>query len=413
LTVGRISVLLLILVASPLRAQTPDRPEDLARWSLIPSIQALAVYEDNLLVTAGPTTKGAFGRLTPSLATRYRGPLGFFDVGYAFDSERHKRELKILDDVLARQIGTLNFESRPTERSLVSGHMRYLSTTRPEEVLEETGLVASERRTTSLVANLVTERKVSEASRASVGYTATLDDFGQATESRPGARSVLQSAFIGVRRQRSERMTIGGEYDVKLLNGEERTFRAVTDGVFWSQSAGIRLTESLAPHVSISVFAGPRFAQTVPATIVPATVVPIAWQLKPEVRSSLTYRNLDNFLSITYARSQEIGYGASGFIDTESIELRGARVVGRRLQLAGRPAFYRNSLAGQRADSYRLEGTAHYVISSWLTLDGVFSYRYQNRALALSDLEITSVGQSRKRTRAAVGMTLQRPISMK
>ena len=51
-------------------------------------------------------------------------------------------------------------------------------------------------------------------------------------------------------------------------------------------------------------------------------------------------------------------------------------------------------------------------MSPWLSLDGVFSYRYQDRALALSDLTVTSVAKSRKRTRAAFGITIQRPIRM-
>ena len=407
------AILSVLVTVAPLQAQTLFRPEELGGWSVVPAFQALGVWEDNLLVTTGPTTKGIFGRVTPSLETRYKGPLGFFNLGYSFDSERHKRQLQVLDDVLARQVGAMSFESKPTERSLISGRMRYMSTRRPEEVLDETGLVASERRTTSLVANIAIERNTSESSRAHLGYTVTDDDFGEATEVRPGARSVLQAGVAGITFQRTERTSIGAEYNGKLLSGEGRSLTLVTKGVFWSHSAGIRLTQSMTPHLSASIFAGPRLAQTVPTTITPATEIPIRWERAPEVRAALTYRNVDDLLAVTYARSQELGFGASGFIDTEALEIRAARVVARRVQIVGRPGLYRNSLAGQRARSYRLEGTAHYLITRWLSLDGVFSYRYQDRALALSDLQIVSVGKSRKRTRAAFGMTIQRPISMK
>jgi len=375
--------LVVLLTAAPLHGQSFPRPDERVGWSLVPAVQALGVYEDNLLVTAGPTTKGAFGRITPSLETRYRGQLGFFSLGYSFDGERHKRALKVLDDVLSRQVGGMSFESKPTERSSVSGRLRYLSTRRPEEVLDETGLVATERRTTSLVANLATERKTSEASRANIGYTVTVDDFGEATEARPGARSLLHAAVAGFSLQRTERNSIGVEYDGKLLSGEERTIKVVTDGLFWSHTAGIRFTQSVTPHITAAVFAGPRFAQAVPTTITPAAAIPIEWERTPEIRASFTYRNIDDLLAISYGRTQELGFGASGFVDTESLELRGARVIARRVQVLGRPGFYRNSLAGQHANSYRLEGTAHYLISNWLSLDGVFSYRYQNRALAL------------------------------
>jgi hypothetical protein len=400
----------LVLLGGPAAAQSLPRVEDLPGWSVVPQFQMLGVYEDNLLVTAGPTTKGPFARVTPSVETRYRGPLGVFNLGYSFDSERHARNLKVLDDVFARQVGVLSFESKPAERSSVSGRARYMSTRRPEEILDGTGLVASERRTTGFLAGLSAEQKTSEASHANIGYTLTVDDFGQATESRPGAQSILHSATTAFSFRKSERTTLGVEYIGKLLNGEERTFRAVTEGLFWAHSLGIRWTLAISPHVTTTVLVGPRLAQTVPAIIdVSSTTTPL-WERQPEIRASLSYRDKEAQLSIGYGRSQELGFGASGFIDTESLEVRASRVIGRRLQLSGRPGVYRNSLAGERANSYRVDATMHYLLSRWLSLDGVFGYRYQDRALALADLTVTSVGKSRKRTRAALGLTIQRPV---
>jgi hypothetical protein len=401
-------VALIVFASAPAAAQSFLRPEDLSGWSVVPVFQMLGVYEDNLLV-AGPTTQGPFARVTPSLDTRYRGPLGSFHVGYSFDSERHGRDLAILDDVFARQVGIMSFESKPAERTTISGHARYMSTRRPEEVLEDTGLVVDVRRTTGVVANIAAERKTSEASRTNIGYTLTVDDFGQATEARPGARSVLHAATAAFTLQKSERASVGVEYTGKLLNGEERTFRAVTEGLFWAHSLAVRWTLALTPHATLSLTAGPRFAQTVPAVIDTPTAATV-WDRQPEARASLTYRDKDRQLSIAYGRTQEIGFGASGFIDTESLEARASRVLGRRLEFSARPGVYRNTLAGQRANSYRLETVTHYFITTFLSVDGVFSYRYQDRALALSDLTITTVAASRKRTRAAVGLTIQRPI---
>lgn len=410
--IARLAAVMIVLAAAPAAAQSPQRLEDLPGWSILPSFQTLAVYEDNLLVTAGPATKGPFARMTPSLESRYRGPLGFFHAGYSFDSERHGPDLKVLDDVFARQVAAMSFESKPSERSFVSGRARYMSTRRPEEVLDETGLVASERRTTGFVASLATEQKTTENTRATFGYTLTVDDFGQATEVRPGARSLLNVATAGYALQKSERTSFGVEYIGKLLTGEERTFRTVTDGLFWAHSVGARWTLSITPHLTASLLAGPRLAQTLPDVIDVTATTPPVWERQPEVRASLTYRDRGEQLSIAYGRSQELGYGASGFIDTESFELRASRVVARRLQLSARPGYYRNRLAGERANSYRIDSTVHYLLSPWLSLDGVLSYRYQDRALALSDLTVTSVGKSRKRTRAALGVTIQRPIRM-
>ena len=407
----RILATLGFLTAAPAAAQ-PVRPEELPGWSIAPGFQTLAVYEDNLLVTPGVPTKGPYTRLTPSIETRYRGPLGFFTAEYSFDSEVHPARLRALDNLLARQVGAITFASKPSARSSISGLARYIATERPEELLEPTGLVASERRTKGLQANFNADHKVSETWQTRFGYALTLDDFGQATEIRPGARDILHSIGTAMAMQKSEKMTLAFEYTGKVLNGEGRTVKTVTTGLFWSNTAAIRWTDLVTPHITIEMMAGPRVSQAVPAVIDAATTTPAVWEYRPEVRASVSYRNKDQRLSIAYARSQELGYGAAGFIDTESVELKATRSLGRRLQVAGRGAVYENTLAGLHAQSYRLEATGRYMLTPWMSVDGVFSYRYQDRSLALSDLVVTSFDRSRTRNRTAVGVTIRRPIRM-
>ena len=96
------------------------------------------------------------------------------------------------------------------------------------------------------------------------------------------------------------------------------------------------------------LMAGPRVSQTVPP-VIQSTATPIAWERQPDLRASLSYKNRDQLWAIAVGRTQALGFGASGFIDTESVEVRAGRSIGRRLQLSARSGGYRNTLAGLHA----------------------------------------------------------------
>lgn len=401
-----------VLTGASAFAQSEPPPGDLPGWSITPGIQTTGLYEDNVLFTAGPTTAGTFMRVTPSMETRYRGPLGFFDAGYAFDREVHRQQT-LVSDILARQLGVLSFESRPKERTTLSGRAQYVSTLRPEDVLETTGLVASERRTISFLSSLTADHNISEATRATIGYTLMVDDYGQASGARPGARTVLHSVTSALAFQKAERTTLAVEHNAKLLVGEERTLSVVTRGLFWANSLDLRWAFSLTPHLTMVAKAGPRVAQTAPPTIDASRATPTRWQVQTDALAGLMYRRPDLRGSLEYGRSQTLGFGASGFIDTESFEVRGGWLVARRVQLTGRAAVYRNTLAGLHANSDRLEATASYLLSNWVSLDGIFSYRHQDGALALADFAVTSLTKSRTRNRFAFGVTVRPSIHIK
>ena len=80
--------------------------------------------------------------------------------------------------------------------------------------------------------------------------------------------------------------------------------------------------------------AGPRVSQTPPEEIPRAGAAPLQRKFAPEMLASLTYRHEGSRLGATYTRSQFIGFGAAGFIDTESFDVRAATVIGSRLQLS-------------------------------------------------------------------------------
>ncbi len=261
--------------------------------------------------------------------------------------------------------------------------------------------------------NFAIAHPLSPRSDFHVGYEGSIDDYGRATVFRPGARNMLHALQTGVSRRLSSRTTIGVEAGGKLLMGDEFTNTAVTHGVYWAGSVGVRWTRSLTPQLTATLMAGPRAAQTVPSVVAgTATTTPVQWELQPEVLASINYRSPTHVFSVAYARTQFLGVGASGLIDTESVELTAGLTLGRRLRLAARPGFYRNSLVGAEANSSLFETTASLQASSWVSLDATYRYRHQNRALALTDFAVTAADRPRTRNRLVVGLTIRRPIGM-
>jgi hypothetical protein len=65
-----------------------------------------------------------------------------------------------------------------------------------------------------------------------------------------------------------------------------------------------------------------------------------------------------------------------------------------------------------QAMSYRLDGTADVQISSWVTLNAIYGYRHQDRALALADFVVSAAARARTRSRLVIGMTVRRPLGM-
>jgi hypothetical protein len=408
-----ISAVVLLVALGGARAATaqPPRTEEIPGWSFVPGLQSAGIYENNLLFASSSPTDGSYLTLTPSLETRFRSPVGTFNAGYSFTGERHGPRLRSLDDTFARQLGVMSFDARPSTRSSVTGMVRYMTTRRPEEVLDATGLIAGQRKTTSLAASFGVDKSMSLRSRVRFAYSVGIDDYGRASDARPGARNTLQTLALGVPFQASPRTSVTVEYTGKFLIGDEYGAEVVTHGVFWANTLGVRVARSLTPRLTAAVTIGPRAAQVVPPVIERTDTTPVHWEVAPEVLASLSYRGTRLALSSAYARTQLLGVGASGLVNTESLEVSLGAAVSR-LRMSARPGIYRNSLAGQRADSYRFDGTAGVVVSSWTTVDFVYGYRHQDRSLALADFAVTAAARSRTRNRFVVGMTVRRPFGM-
>jgi hypothetical protein len=397
---------LLVMLAIPVGAAA-QAPQERAGWWFAPSVRTAAVYQDQVLLADDSHDRGEFVRVTTTLEASYRVPKRAFQMLYAVDSEKYRRPLQVLDDLTAQQ----NFGARYDWRPLgLTADARYLTTTRPEEVLENTGLVAAYRKTTAGGGGLSLTRSLSPRLRMNGRYAVSFTDYGRPTVSRPTATNLQHEFAASVTLQRQPRTLMALEYSTRLLTGEDRTVRSVASGTFWDGYLAVRVTRNITPRLRITGLAGPRLAQSLPQVLRPIGFTPLDWKLTPELLGSITYRDTVRSIDVSYARSAFLGFGATGFIDTQRVEARVGYTVQRRLRLSARPAAYRNSLSGLPARSYRFDGGASYDITRWLAIDGAYLYKYQDRALSLIDFGTRAAGKAKTRTTIMFGLTVSRPV---
>ena len=138
-------------------------------------------------------------------------------------------------------------------------------------------------------------------------------------------------------------------------------------------SLALRVTHNITPRLRLTALAGPRLAQSLPEVLRPIGFTPLDWKVTPELLAAIIYRDTVRSIDVSYARSAFLGFGASGFIDTNRVEARVGYIIDRRLRLSARPAAYRNSLSGLPARSYRFDGGVSYDLTRWLAVDGLAS----------------------------------------
>ena len=397
--------------ATPAAAQTPA-PADMPGWWMVPVLRTFAVNEDTLPL-AGERRSGSFFRLTPSVEARFKNPLRSFEAAYSFDSEAYPGTLDVLDDALARQSGTLEFNTNVSTRSFLTGRARYISTRRPEQVFDNTGLLAERRRTTSAMAEAGFDRQIAPRLRGAFAYTFNRDDFGPPTERRQSARSTTHTASSGFTLQQSPRTALTLEYEGRILVGEDLLFDDVRREVFGANTVSFSVARSLTPSVTATVLGGARLSQTVAELDPAAAAASLEWEARPELLVSIAHQSTGRAISAAYTRTAYLGYGAQGFVDTQSVEMRVNQSVGQRLRLALRPAVYLNTLADVEATSYRLDAAAVFQASRWLGVEFTYLLKNQSRALSPADDEAGELGRRRVRNSIMIGLVLQRPVRMK
>jgi len=388
-------------------AQAP--PDAMPGWWLVPTFRVAGVQQNNVELTDELRSVGSFLRVTSALEARFRNPRRIFQANYSLDSEKYPGRLRVLDNTLAQHMGGLRLESRPAG---LLADIRFGSTTRPEEILESTGLVAAYRRTSSVTGTLGIDRAPAPRWRTGIRYLFSYADYGAPTVSRPTARTNQHGVSASLTRQMSPRTIVALEQNTRMLIGDDISVRALVRGTFWDGNVVLRLTHDLTPRVRATVSLGPRLSQQLPSVINPLGFTPLERRLSPEALASIQYRERGRAASVSYLRSAQLGFGAAGFVTTQSLEAR-LGLAGRRWRATTRPAAYRNSLPGLRAKSYRIDAGAAVDLTRWMALETMYTYRYQDRALSLADFGARSGVRPRTRSTVLFGVTFTSPMQLK
>jgi hypothetical protein len=405
-----LTVLLLAAAASPAAAQSIGDAQP-GFW-ITPAVRTSVVREDNVVFTDDKRTEATFLRVTPTIDVTLRNERATVDLTYGFDSERHTADHAEFDNPFARHAGGGAFESRLTPRLLLIGRGRYISTIRPEEAVDETGLVSERRRTNAYAGDFGFDRDLTPRLRWHGGYAISGEDYGKPLDTRPSARNRLQSVSTDLGFRITPRSRVDAVYTGRLLAGDDIRAKATAHGEFTSHVVAARLTQTLTPSLTAVVLAGPRYSEGPPDLLPRDGPAPLETKIASEVLASLTFRRRGHRISGAYTRSQFIGYGAAGFVDTESLELRAATLLGRRVQISARPTIFRNTLADVRARAYRADLAVGVRVTRFLRLDGSYLYRHQDRTLTLADT--VTPGPLRPRTRRTifVGLTLSHALRL-
>ena len=327
------------------------QPEPYARGSLTLS----GVQDSNLFSATGDSRQGdSISRLTPEIEGGFRSARLSVAGRYALDAERFADHPE-LDTNRARQIATLDFQTRPAHPLSLSLHGDYVSTLTPGELNLTTGLLAARLRATRLSVGPTVDWRLGPATNAIASFTQTKDDVvsGIAIQTRTTA--------LGLERRLSPRSTgsLGytlGRYDF----GGENVTTAHTLSLGWERSVG-----SLG---GFTLRGGPRYS---------------AGRVDPEVSLVMRRDAKRLHVSLTCGRSLGTVIGRAGTVVTDSVLPAVSWQPLRSLQVSAAPGVFRtrDASGGPEARVYLIDLGAIWRIGDWLSIAGTYRRSLQQGAL--------------------------------
>lgn len=400
-------VLLAVLSTEVASAQPRSWPPDHLGWNFYPFFQTSGVYEDNVLFT-DPKQGSMFLRLTPGIETYYGGRFRTFRGGYTFDGEVYPEQFASLRDVFARQRAFAELRTQWSPRSRVALSSAFLSTTRPEEVLQETGLIPLRRRARSFVASAEFGRDLSRRLSLSTGYALNFRKFERPDPRIPTAGSVLHALSIGVSYRHSERSTSSLAYRARFLIQDDIAPGLFQANNFTSQVLTYLWSWELSRKAQLSLSVGPRWSEAVAAARDPQGVLAKVRSVQPEIRAALSYVDARRDFSIQYTKSQYQPLGPGGFIDTESLAFPARFSLTPQLHIQMTPAWYRNERAATTSNAAEVYLAAHYRVSEWASLETSYLYHYQRVGSLLVASPEQAFGTATSRNTVLFGLRLSR-----
>jgi hypothetical protein len=273
------ALMLLAATAAPAAGQSVGDAQP-GFW-VTPAVRTSAVREDNIVFTDDRRTEATFVRVTPTVDVTFRNERSAVDLTYGFDSERLPANHAMFNNAFARQAGGGAFESRLTPRLFLAGRGRYISTVRPEEAVDETGLVSERRRTTAYAGDFGFDRDLTPRLRWHGGYAISGEDFGKPQETRPSARSTLHSLSTDVGFRVAPRTMLAAVYRGRRLLGDDIRVKATAHGEFTAHVVAARLTRTLTPSLTAVLMAGQRYSEGPPDQIPQEGPAPLETKVAP------------------------------------------------------------------------------------------------------------------------------------
>ena len=394
------------------QAQLFSDSEPLPGWSITPGFRAAGVYDDNLFFTPVVLERTAYLRLSPRIESRYSGPRHSFSAGYTFDSEVYPRRLDALTRVFARQRAAFDLESKLTSRSTLFARADYLNTRRPDEILDDTGLLSRFQPSQSFVVAASFDRRLTPRYGWKVGYELRLLDLGELGDPMPASSGVMHELHTGLTLSHTPRTASGFDYRFQLYL-EEESFRVGSSPVFTrsdsfaSHVATYSWARKLTPRTTFSILAGPRLSETLERAEGGEGLRRTRDWL-PEVLASLRHRGRWQDFALTFTSSQFQAFGLTGFVNTRSLVLTMNVRPSRNWRLAARPGVYKNTRVDLDTVSWRLDAAVSYQITRWASLDALYRFHYQMRDLLELGADPSDAPQSRKRSALTIGVSLSR-----
>jgi hypothetical protein len=326
---------------------SPNAPAE-TLWYATPSLEAAAVYDDNLFSSVSNRQQDHVLRMSPAIEAGYRSSPSTLHWHYTFDAERYAEHTE-LDDNRVREHTTLDFSQQHTPALTFGANIGYTRTQTPAELNPETGLDLERARAERFTASPVVTYRFDPLSTGSANYSFTSDELAGGV----GNESDLLALDFDRSISRRDTLSIGYEYREFRFDAEDNRSQALLAGG----------TRRLTSRTSVTLIAGPRFSED--------------GAIDPEISAQLQHRLQKGDLAFAYIRTETTVIGQSGTVTAESFSADFSYRFGSSLKLHVGPGFFSNRRADLEADVYQLNLDVSYRINRFLSLAGSYHYTKQ------------------------------------
>jgi len=332
--------------AQELAPQPPKQPGGF----FVPMLTVAETYDDNLFFNQFPEGD-SITRVTGALRLGYRSTPFTIDVEGARSADYFGRH-KEFDTTAARTLAQASMTFVPWKALTLSVFGIYLDTKTPSELNTLTGLSVGRSLATRGSGTPVLEYRHGALSTFTAAFPIAHDRLDERVAD-------TKTGLFGFDRRVSQHHTLGIRYEHRWFDfrGGDKPAEKSTANVAmlgWIGEVGDR---------SIFVLrGGPRFAKG---------------EVTAEILASLKHRVKSGLATLTYSKSQATTLGRTGALDIQSIVGTLSVRVGRKVEVASGPGFYRNTLRGKHLMATRLNLETLWNFSRWFHLGLMYSFDLQ------------------------------------